>query len=221
MNVTKEEAQKQVEACVKEFQQIVAGVGSKVEAEGIMRESMLGFIAVAKAGRLSVPIEAYMAAFARVYTGSMATAVGALRQYLDTSTAAWFDVTDPKPTQARLNAQFGVHVEEVAEMLLEVRSNSEPLNDKIALAKTLLEEIGNEFKSGASIYILNLGKFHDSIGDQVVTGTGVGKLSFMNFSETVARIEWSNFTKFINGVAQYKDGGKVAKGPYWEEARAV
>ena len=134
------------------------------------------------------------------------------------TTAAWFAKTDPEPTAERLNAQFGCHLEEVAEMFPEIKSDREDLNDKMRLIWTLLSEVGKEFKEGrANLEVLNGGKLLDSVGDQFVTGTGLAQLAKLPVAEAVARIDVSNFTKFENGVVLYKDGGKVKKGKFFTE----
>lgn len=167
-----------------------------------------------------LPKEAHMSAFVlgAKASGIGVDIVGILNEFSMT-TAEWFQVTDPAPTAQRLNAQFGVHVEECAEMFPEITSDNEELNAKMRLAKTLLDEIGAEFKTGrATLQVVNKGKFFDSLLDQRVTGTGVAHLCGFNIAEGVARVDFSNFTKFVDGVPVYKDGGKVAKGPYWTEA---
>lgn len=165
-----------------------------------------------------LPLEAHMAAL--VLAGPVEDAD--LQEFCSLyglTTAGWFQVTDPEPTTQRLNAQFGVHVEECAEMFPEITSDNEDLNAKMRLAKTLLDEIGAEFKAGrATLQVVNKGKFFDSLLDQRVTGTGVAHLCGFNIAEGVARVDFSNFTKFVDGKPVYKDGGKVAKGPYWTEA---
>lgn len=170
------------------------------------------------------PMEAFMAAFARVYDGSMAEVVNLIERELGLkiTTASWFAITDPVVTQKRTNAQTGVHIEEVSEMFDVMSSDNRHLNEKMAQANALLKEIAGELKSGrANLVITNLPAFHDSLDDQRVTGQGVGALTGMDCAEVAARVDWSNHTKFVDRKPLYKEGGKVAKGPYWEEAKPL
>lgn len=221
--ISKEEAQKQVQAVCDEMLAYAAEHGMS-QLPDYFCDMVSGSADVNDDEVLTYPQEALMAAFARVYTGDMAPVITLVKDGFgwDITTPGWFDVTDPKPTQQRLNAQTGVHIEEVSEMFDNISSDNRHLNDKMLLANTLLKEIGEEFKSGrANLVITNVAKFHDSLDDQRVTVQGTGKLSLMNCAEVTARVDWSNHTKFINGEAIYKEGGKVAKGPYWEEAKPV
>ena len=134
------------------------------------------------------------------------------------STLGWFKVVGSKPDDNRFNVQVGVHIEECAELLKEFSTENEELDAKMLLAMTLLNEVSSELKSGkVKVKILNVPKFYDAILDQRVTGTGVAVLGKFNLSEGVARVDVANFTKFVDGVPQYKEGGKVAKGLYFVE----
>lgn len=174
-----------------------------------------------------VPFEVALANFINeviAIEGSVAQAVKGLNRYLSSigkpqiTTKDWFEVTDPQPTQYRLNSQFGAHLEEVREMFPEITSGNVEVDAKMQLIDTLMSEVANLFKSQqVDLKVLNNKKFFDSLLDQRVTLTGVAHLKGYAFDEGVARVDVANFTKFVDGVPQYKEGGKVAKGPYFVE----
>lgn len=174
-----------------------------------------------------VPFEVALANFiTEVITieGSVAQAVKGLNRKLvsegkpQITTKDWFEVTDPQPTQYRLNSQFGAHLEEVREMFPEISSGNPEVDAKMQLIDTLLSEVANLFKSQqVDLKVLNNKKFFDSMLDQRVTLTGVAHLKGYDYDEGVARVDVANFTKFVDGVPQYKEGGKVAKGLYFVE----
>lgn len=174
-----------------------------------------------------VPFEVALANFINeviAIEGSVAQAVKGLNRYLSSigkpqiTTKDWFEVTDPQPTQYRLNSQFGAHLEEVREMFPEITSGNPEVDAKMQLIDTLLSEVASLFKSQqVDLKVLNNKKFFDSLLDQRVTLTGVAHLKGYDYDEGVARVDVANFTKFVDGVPQYKEGGKVAKGPYFVE----
>ena len=175
----------------------------------------------------NVPFEVALANFVKevvAIEGSVTQAVKGLNSYLSSigkpqiTTKSWFEVTDPQPSQFRLNAQFGSHLEEVREMFPEITSGNAEVDAKMQLIDTLLSEVANLLKTQqVSLKVLNNKKFFDSLLDQRVTGTGVAHLAGYDYEEGVARVDIANFTKFVDGVPQYKEGGKVAKGPYFVE----
>lgn len=134
------------------------------------------------------------------------------------TTENWFKVATPDNFAERLNPQFGKHLEEVAEAFPEITSDNDSTNAKMRMVKTLLDEIGDDFKTGAAkLTILNHEKFADSFIDQRVTGVGVAHLAQIDLPEAIARVNLANFSKFVEGVPVYKVGGTVAKGPYFVE----
>ncbi len=175
-----------------------------------------------------LPLEAIMAAFVTALKDrddfSMAGFVWDLNQkdsiQSTVTTKGWFETAFPKPaTNGQFGCQIGCHLEEVSEMLQEMDANDTDLNSKILLTKTLLSEIGDKLKTGTvDLEIPDPEAFHDALVDQIVTGTGVAHLAGFDFSEAVARVDWSNYTKYVNQVPQFKNGGKIAKGPFWAEA---
>lgn len=134
------------------------------------------------------------------------------------TTESWFREVNKEPSENRLSVQFGVHLEEVREMFPEISSGREGIDAKMALIDTLLKEVAHEFKTGgATLQIVNRKKFFDSLLDQRVTGTGTAQYAGFNLSEGMARVDLSNFTKFVDGTVLFKQGGKVDKGPCFTE----
>ena len=165
----------------------------------------------------TLPKEAHLSALV-LAAGERSIDLQEIAEVYGLTTKAWFEVTDPQPTQFRLNAQFGNHLEEVREMFPEITSGNPEVDAKMQLIDTLLSEVASLFKSQqVNLKVLNNKKFFDSLLDQRVTLTGVAHLKGYAFDEGVARVDVANFTKFVDGVPQYKEGGKVAKGPYFVE----
>lgn len=169
-------------------------------------------------GFRDLPVEAFMYAIAEgaKLAGAEMNFESACKS-LGLTTEGWFAALSCP--EERLSVQFGVHLEEVAEMFPEITSGNVELDAKMALIGTLLNEVGAEFKAGkVKLKITNNAKFEDSLLDQLVTAKGTAVFAGYNVREGVARVDWANFTKFVNKVPVYKEGAKVAKvakGPYF------
>lgn len=213
---------------LKKIADFEAGFEASVAHRGLdaTLQAVLLDVKAAAEGELEVPsegpYEAWMHALGKVvvrHGGSMAGFVARYNEVVSgtkVTTAEWFAKVDPDATGERLNPQFGKHLEEVAEMFPEITSDNAELDAKMLLLKTLLDEVGDEFKSGrAKLRVLNPKKFFDSLLDQNVTVTGVSISSGYNHAEGIARVDWANHTKFVDGVVLFKEGGTVKKGPYF------
>ena len=135
------------------------------------------------------------------------------------STDEWFAVVlaNDAPGTDRFPVQLGCHLEEVVEMLQEVYVADSDVNSALEEACIELTKVAEALKSGLQeVAVGNPEAFEDSLLDQLVTGTGLLKMRGADVTESVARVDVANFTKFVDGKPVYKDGGKVGKGPnFW------
>jgi hypothetical protein len=210
---------------VSEKLKVLAGLYAKVfgETDGSMSDETINanFLQLpeeVQEALKSLPIEAHMHGMAE---GAKLAGVELCFEDMcrnhGLTTEGWFAALSYP--EERLSVQFGVHLEEVAEMFPEITSGNIELDAKMALIGTLLNEVGAEFKAGkVELKITNNAKFEDSLLDQLVTARGTAVFAGYNVREGVARVDWANFTKFVNKVPVYKEGAKVAKvakGPYF------
>ena len=127
----------------------------------------------------------------------------------------WHEAARPEPTERDFNVQLGCHLEEVAEMLAELQLT---FVDGVALpgtqtwAHVALTELANKLKQGTcSATILDRENFLKELCDQVVTATGVAYCAGMNMPKALARVDDSNWSKFVNGSPVFDENGKIAK----------
>lgn len=126
----------------------------------------------------------------------------------------WHERARPNPTAENFNVQLGCHFEEVGEMLDELDFDS-----TWSALRQDIKDLATRLKKGREhATIVNRKKFLDSIGDQVVTGVGVGHTANMNAVEATARINTSNWSKFDEqGMPIFDANGKITKGPKYKE----
>lgn len=128
-------------------------------------------------------------------------------------TVAWFNTARPAPTAAQTRVQLGVHFEEVAEMLLELKSLDETTEDLITDACFSLQALAERLKTtDVVIHYESHINILDSICDQIVTATGVAHHLGYSVVEALDEVNASNFSKFENGEAIVDVNGKIAKG---------
>ena len=128
------------------------------------------------------------------------------------ATYEWFARAVPKPTEKNLAVQCGVHFEEVAEMLDEIRTNDHMLLAYVQDAHRALTKLSNHLKKeDTNLTFTNRTATLDSICDQLVTGAGVGWMLGMDPVGGLAEVNRSNWSKFINGLPQFDANGKIMK----------
>lgn len=133
----------------------------------------------------------------------------------------WFVRISEEPTLQDRNVQLGVHFEEVAEMLQEMRGVDKEADTKILAAYCGVHALANFLKENSSECLLtipNRKAFLDSICDQLVTATGVAQRYELGVIGDIDHVDQSNWSKFDeNGQPYRNQQGKVTKGPkYWE-----
>ena len=128
----------------------------------------------------------------------------------------WHELARPTPDVKAFNVQLGCHFEEVAEQLktltlYDVETGS-ILAGTSSSAYITLNNLATGLKSGSyTAEIEDRKEFADAIGDQIVTGLGVAHCANMNGPVITARVDQSNWTKFVDGKPVFDVNGKIAK----------
>lgn len=130
----------------------------------------------------------------------------------------WFNRARPNPDAKAFNVQLGCHFEEVAEMIKEIFITDEAgmvFVGKNLVAYHAIHGLAERLKSAswmAEVTPENRKDFLDSLADQIVTAVGVGNHAKMDVPEACARVDDSNWSKFVEGQPQFNEQGKIAKG---------
>ena len=128
----------------------------------------------------------------------------------------WHQLARPTPDAKAFNVQLGCHFEEVAEQLkamnLKITESGLMLAGTSTSTYNAILDLANGLKSGSYIAeIEDRKEFADAIGDQIVTGLGVAHCANMNGPVIAARVDQSNWTKFVDGKPVFDVNGKIAK----------
>lgn len=135
------------------------------------------------------------------------------------NTKQWFEAAVPNPTAKNLEVQLGVHLEEVAEMMVaftvETRSGISFMKWEDCLQD--IEEIATLLKTGQlKITSVDADAVLDGITDQQVTAIGIGHMLGMDTTGALAEVDRSNFSKFgKDGQPIFDENGKIKKGPHY------
>jgi predicted HAD superfamily Cof-like phosphohydrolase len=122
----------------------------------------------------------------------------------------WHRRARPNPTHVNLGVQIGVHFEECGEMLEALAMNDARISNALAAVKSLAYAL----KSGEiRPLIADRNELLDSLADQIVTAAGVGHCAGMDVTEACARVNASNWSKFVDGQPVFTPTGKIDKGP--------
>jgi hypothetical protein len=127
-------------------------------------------------------------------------------------TKKWFETAVPAPTDKNRLVQLGVHIEEFSEMFDAMGADD--------VAKPMYN-LASVFKSGMAPegavtfdqLTIDRKELLDALCDQIVTATGVAHMLNMDIVEALARVNNSNWSKFVEGAPIFDENGKVAKGP--------
>lgn len=121
----------------------------------------------------------------------------------------WFKRAVPEPTDKNRAVQYGVHLEEINEMIEEGVANSD------LEVSDLVKAEANYYKNtpGATLEIANRELFLDSLCDQIVTAVGVAYMNGFDIVGALQEVNRSNWSKFENGEPLFDENGKIKKGP--------
>jgi predicted HAD superfamily Cof-like phosphohydrolase len=132
-------------------------------------------------------------------------------------TYRWFVLAHPNPTSKQFSTQTGVHFEEVAEMIEEIRPLSAKADYLLHDAKVALNALATYLKQNDGVITVlegNLPGFLDALCDQIVTATGVGRDCGFPMVEAMEEVNASNWSKFDeDGKPNFDSNGKITKGP--------
>lgn len=131
------------------------------------------------------------------------------------NTQDWFIKAVPEPTSKNISTQIGVHLEEVAEMLLEIGSNGSANASLLVEAINVLHALSRKMKKDETAYYIDDSRsinLLDALADQIVTAVGVGTFLGMNVPGALAEVNRSNFSKFEDGEPVFNENRKVMKG---------
>lgn len=129
------------------------------------------------------------------------------------ATFEWFSRAVPKPTEKNLAVQCGVHFEEVAELVCEIQTSDPVLLMFVRDAHESLESLANYLKKAdTNLTFSDRVATLDAICDGLVTGTGIGYMLKMDPVGGLAEVNRSNWSKFVGGLPQFNDHGKIMKG---------
>lgn len=133
----------------------------------------------------------------------------------------WHRRARPTPDDKAFNVQLGCHFEEIAEMVETLTFHvdgfaSTPGEMTVLFAG--LKLFADKLKSGETTATVNDREgFLDSLADQTVTALGAGHCAKMDIEEAVARVNDSNWSKFVGGRPVFDENGKIAKPPTYRK----
>lgn len=127
----------------------------------------------------------------------------------------WFEKARPHADSDTLMVQTGVHFEEIGEMLDEMEGQCPTSIRTIRHLKMSVNQMAHYLKHGhIKFMVKNDVAFLDSLGDQFVTGVGIGqalKYDIVNAYSEIDRSNWSKFDKDGNPI--FHPNGKIDKAP--------
>lgn len=116
----------------------------------------------------------------------------------------WFKRAVPEPTDKNRAVQYGVHLEEINEML--VAETGEGSRDLGVWSDSYK-------KNKLQLNIKDRQEFLDSLCDQIVTAVGVAYMNGLDIVGALQEVNRSNWSKFENGTPLFDENGKIKKGP--------
>lgn len=131
-------------------------------------------------------------------------------------TQLWFEKAVPAPGTKNVNVQTGVHFEEVAEMLEQMRGTTPEAVHFIGAAITSLKMLADYLKQSDEKLKYVVGdpvEFLDALCDQIVTAVGVAHMQNLPIHGAMIEVNASNFSKFVDGEPVFNEDRKIMKGP--------
>jgi predicted HAD superfamily Cof-like phosphohydrolase len=139
-------------------------------------------------------------------------------------TIVWFATARPDPTAQQLTTQYGVHFEEVREMILELEGADPIAADLLEMAQIALARLADYCKTNPGRIFTPSEKrvaLLDALCDQIVTIAGVAQAENMALLPALAEVNRSNFSKFDDDGEPILDpvSGKILKGPNYSKPK--
>lgn len=133
-------------------------------------------------------------------------------------TYRWIQKAVPAPTNKNIHVQFGVHLEEVRELLIEAHTNDITTMMLLDATKKNLQALSDRLKQNAFLVAFpDRVATLDAICDQLVTNTGLAYMLDMDPAGGLAEVNESNWSKFVNGEPVFNDQGKIIKGEHYRK----
>lgn len=136
----------------------------------------------------------------------------------------WFKAARPTVTVKSMNAQMGVHFEEVTEMIQEITGLNPDISLLLEKAKLATHELAEYLKNHSNEHLVridldNRKRYLDALCDQIVTATGCAHDQAMNIVDGLDEVSRSNWSKFDStGNPIFDENGKIIKGPHYFKA---
>lgn len=130
----------------------------------------------------------------------------------------WHSLACPRPDDDALRIQFACHLEEIVEMLDEILilgHDGEDIGIDLAYETAKVTDLLKQKQ--ATIKIINREGFLDALADQIVTAVGTGYRAGMKVPAAAYRVNISNWSKFVYGLPQFDENGKITKGPNYQK----
>lgn len=134
-------------------------------------------------------------------------------------TYRWFTKAVPAPTEHNVRVQFGVHLEEVLEMLNEVAVGDHTTMVLLDATRKNLADLSKRLKTTDDLLLAFPDRVAtlDAICDQLVTATGFAYMMQMDPIGGLNSVNESNWSKFVDGEPQFDENGKIQKGPNYRK----
>lgn len=125
----------------------------------------------------------------------------------------WFKKAKPEPDFNDYITQLGCHFEEIAEMMVSIGGDGEPIHKMVdTKAKELKAmHVPFSFLKAQKSYIDEV-ELLDSLCDQIVTVIGVGYMMGFDIQGALNEVIRSNDSKMTDGKFEFDDNGKIMKG---------
>lgn len=137
------------------------------------------------------------------------------------SIAEWFKLAVPSPTRTNQRVQLGCHLEEVSEMLEIVLEPGDDLTIMVGEAADGLKQNYFDPKFLEELTPSQQADLLDALCDQIVTAIGVAHMYGFDIIGALAAVDDANWRKFIEGLPQFDQNGKIKKPEGWEPASVV
>jgi predicted HAD superfamily Cof-like phosphohydrolase len=135
------------------------------------------------------------------------------------ATMAWFQLARPNPDDENVHTQMGVHFEEVAEMLEQLKGKNDDIEEVISTAYEAMKALSLALKGSKDLVeVKDRNEMLDALCDQIVTGVGVAHMLDFGIIGAMEEVNHSNYSKFVDGSPLFDENGKVKKGPHYVKA---
>jgi hypothetical protein len=131
----------------------------------------------------------------------------------------WFVKARPKVSMDTFRVQLGVHFEEVAEMLEQLKGTDRLTQSMLTTALVANHALAIHLKNTkCQVIVLDRKELLDALCDQIVTAAGVAHEQNLDLFGGTNEVDDSNWSKYVDGEPTFDTNGKIAKGPDYRKA---